>query len=111
MVREISIGGTPFNEALHVFPLSYRSSSGTTGTTIGPETTAAHVTVTNILQTRGSITVKKEWDDKENQDGLRPEFVLVRLIKDMGAGAPNEIVSDYVSEQMEKNRLYTMCRK
>jgi hypothetical protein len=99
MVREISIGGTPFSAppSTPVFPLSYSSSSSTSvmpgDSTVDPDA----ITVTNTLQTRGDITVIKQWDDNNNQDGLRPEFVEVRLIKDMGLGGVNESASEYVT--------------
>ncbi|MCL2662536.1 MAG: Cna B-type domain-containing protein [Oscillospiraceae bacterium] len=88
-VREIKIGNV--DTAGSVFPLSYQSSEGTVNAMEGP---VYGITVTNTLQTRGNITVTKEWDDDENQDGLRPEFVRVRLIKDMNT--TEEIVSGYV---------------
>lgn len=47
------------------------------------ETVGYDTTITNIRDlTRTSRTVIKEWNDKKDQDGIRPESILVNLLGD-----------------------------
>jgi len=89
-VREVKIGSTLVDpdSTPPIFPYSYTSS-------VSDPTTAplGSVAVTNTLQMRNNITITKLWDDSNNRDGVRPASVEVRLIKDMGLGLPNEVIS------------------
>ena len=93
-VREIRIGTVMFNpdSTPPVFPYSYRSTVSAAGAP------SAGVTVTNDLQRRDNITVTKVWADGTatpnglNQDGVRPEWVDVQLIRDMNVSG-QEVVS------------------
>ena len=92
-VQEIRVGNV--NTAAGVFPLSYQSGTDIVDAMVNP---AAGITVTNTLQTRGDITVQKFWDDRNNQDGIRPTSVQIYLIKDMNLGvAAGEIISSVVT--------------
>ena len=96
-VREIKIGTQTVNPAA-THPLtpfySWRMHEvkengarvGGPGSAIRDEQTA---TITNRLVTRGDIIVNIVWDDANNQDGVRPDTVTVRLIMDpeLGTGA------------------------
>ncbi len=44
------------------------------------------------------ITVKKNWDDADNQDGLRPETVTVELLKQTGTADPVPAAETMLSE-------------
>ena len=51
--------------------------------TWNPEHTVATVTVTNSRGAeKTSATVTKTWDDANDQDGLRPDFITVQLLAD-----------------------------
>jgi LPXTG-motif cell wall-anchored protein len=106
-VREISIGGISFNDSVTspVFPFSYSSTSNVTIADDGPGVQAAPITVTNTLQTRNNITVRKEWNDSNNQDGIRPASVQVRLIKDMNTAG--EMISIPVTLNAANNWAHT----
>jgi len=83
-VREIRIGSTTFVDGADpTFPLSYRSSASmaTWNADTNPN---PKVTVTNTLEKRTDITVKKVWADARNQDGVRPGSVEVVLVMNMG---------------------------
>lgn len=60
-------------------PLSGRV--GSYGYTAVVESAANTTTITNTLET-ASLTVKKEWDDNDDQDGARPTSLTVKLIRD-----------------------------
>ncbi|MCL2806786.1 MAG: Cna B-type domain-containing protein, partial [Coriobacteriia bacterium] len=47
-------------------------------------TTSTPAFVSNTFQSHGSITVKKNWEDAGNQDGLRPESVIFGLSRVVG---------------------------
>jgi len=91
-VREIKIGDATFNPTgtPPVFPYSYSS-------TVNDPTTAplSGVSVTNTLETRGDITVTKNWQDGSNRDGIRPASVQIQLIRDIGTG--EEFASELIT--------------
>ncbi|MDL2232946.1 Cna B-type domain-containing protein, partial [Ruminococcaceae bacterium OttesenSCG-928-L11] len=94
-VRELSIGGVALTggEAYSFASQPGYAGSGTLG----------HVT--NTLITRTDITVKKLWDDKNNQDAVRPATVTVTLWKDRGT--PYEDSSQSVTLQPSNQWSHT----
>ncbi|MCL2628211.1 MAG: Cna B-type domain-containing protein [Oscillospiraceae bacterium] len=91
-VKETKIGTTDLTGSN--YPYSYARQSEFVLATLDTNDDTLKATLTNTLQT-SSITISKDWFDNDNQDGVRPSTVTVRLIKDMGTAY--EIVSDPVT--------------
>ena len=70
-------------------PDGYESSTEGSATVDGETGDVEGFTITNSHELeRVNVTVTKEWDDADNQDGIRPESVTVRLLAN---GEPVEI--------------------
>ena len=91
-------------------PANYTASSATSGST---------TTITNtfdISSEKTEATVKKDWDDSNNQDGKRPTEVTVRLLRNGTALGGDILLNDangweYKVENLDKHdasgNLYT----
>ena len=75
-VKEFSIGGTAADGTTPYY-------SYTPAVALSTVDGRAKATVTNTLETRRDITVRKVWADAGNQDGKRPAGITVALLKDM----------------------------